>query len=187
MTNNMHLQSAPGLANILWIGGPPDAGKTTVAAVLAQKCNMTFYDFDRYVVPLERLDRAQAPRVFEWFETPTDELWQRRSPQEIAAHTWESWQQVFPVQVQDLLTYAQESLVIAEGSVFLPHLVAPLLTSRHQAIWLFPTEQFKTRSFHERGKDRYSTREKNSDPALATSNFYARDLILSDLMRQDVE
>jgi len=76
------------------------------------------------------------------------------------------------VQVADLLTYAQESLVIAEGSVFLPHLVAPLLTTPHQAIWLFPTEQFKARSFHERGKDRYSAREKNSNPALATANFY---------------
>ena len=35
------------LAHVLWIGGPPDAGKTTVAQLLAEKHGLQAYHFDR--------------------------------------------------------------------------------------------------------------------------------------------
>lgn len=111
------------LSQILWIGGAPDAGKTTTAAKLAAKYDLLHYEFDRRVVTLEQLDRAKAPRAFEWFEKSPDELWQQRTPTEIAAHTLETYEEIFPVQLQDLLEAAGNSRVIAEGCLFLPQLV----------------------------------------------------------------
>lgn len=175
------------LSKVLWIGGAPDAGKTTVAAKLAAKYNLLHYEFDRHAMMPEQLDRSKAPRAFEWFEKSPNELWQQRSPEEIAAHTLETYEEIFPTQLQDLLNFANDSMVIAEGCLFSPKLVAPLLPSKTQAIWLFPSSDFKKKSFNERGKDRYSTRDKNSDPALATHNFFARDLILAEQLKAEAD
>ncbi|MEM7129617.1 MAG: hypothetical protein AAF702_25005 [Chloroflexota bacterium] len=175
------------LSQILWIGGAPDAGKTTIAANLAAKYDLLHYEFDHRAVGSDQLDRAKAPRAFEWFERSPDELWQQRNPEKIAAHTLETYVQIFPTQLQDLLEVANNSKVIAEGCLFLPELVAPLLSAVSQAIWIFPTEDFKRQSFEERGKNKYSTRDDNSDPALATHNFFTRDFILANHMRTEAE
>lgn len=175
------------LSKVLWIGGAPDAGKTTVAAKLAAKYDLFHYEFDRRAMMPEQLGRSKAPRAFEWFEKSPNELWQQRSPEEIAAHTLETYQEIFPTQLQDLLSFTNGTTVIAEGCLFLPKLVAPLITSKTQAIWLVPSTNFKRRSFEERGKDTYSQRDNNSDPALATSNFFARDFILAKEIREEAQ
>jgi len=36
------------LAQVLWIGGPPDAGKSTVAATLGWRYGVPVYHFDRH-------------------------------------------------------------------------------------------------------------------------------------------
>ncbi len=36
------------LAHVLWIGGPPDAGKSTVAATLGWRYGVPVYHFDRH-------------------------------------------------------------------------------------------------------------------------------------------
>ncbi len=35
------------LAHVLWIGGAPDAGKTSIANLLAEKHQLQVYHFDR--------------------------------------------------------------------------------------------------------------------------------------------
>lgn len=183
----MGQENQEGLSQVLWIGGAPDGGKTTVATKLAAKYGLLHYEFDRRAVTTEQLDRTKAPRAFEWFEKSPDELWQQRTPEEIARHSWETYHEIFPVQLQDLWEVAKSTVVIAEGCLFLPNLVVPFISSPHQAVWLLPTKPFKQRSFQQRGKNTYSTRDKNSDPTLATNNFFQRDLFLQEWIKQDVE
>lgn len=175
------------VSQILWIGGPPDAGKSTTAQRLADKYDLYYYHFDRYALPPEKLDRTTAPRAFEWFEKSPDELWQQRIPEEIAAHTLETYVQIFPAQLDDLLQRMEGKPAIAEGSLYLPELVEPYLADVRQAIWLFPTEAFKQESFRRRGKNQYSTRDNNSEPTLATRNFFERDRILSGHMMEGAQ
>ena len=70
---------------------------------MAEKYGLLHYEFDRRAITPEQLERAKAPRAFEWFEKSPDELWQQQSPEEIAAHSLETYEEIFPIQLEDLL------------------------------------------------------------------------------------
>jgi hypothetical protein len=69
-------------------------------------------------------------------------------------------------------------MVVAEGHGLIPELVAPVLSSEQQAVWLLPTEGFKRESMERRNKP--SFRGETSDPERATQNVFARDMLLAD-------
>lgn len=53
------------LAHVLWIGGPPDAGKSTVAATLGARYGLPAYSFDRHEpVHFARTDRERRPALW---------------------------------------------------------------------------------------------------------------------------
>jgi 2-phosphoglycerate kinase len=175
------------LDRILWIGGGTDAGKTTTATLLAEKLGFQVYHYDRSSGAAEQLGREKAPRMFEWIEMSIDECWQLRNPEEIARHTFETFDETFSVKLAEILAMTKASVVIAEGFAFTPKLIEPLITSSNQAIWLIPTEEFQRDSFQRRGKDRYSQRDGNSDPELATRNHFKRDLLMAEQVRVEAE
>lgn len=182
------MQSAKSsLDRILWIGGGTDAGKSTTATILGEKYGLPVYHLDRTSGAAERLGRENAPRMFEWGEMSIDERWQLRSPEEIAIHTFDTFKEVFPAKLEDLLEMAEESVVIAEGFLFIPELVSPLISSKNQAIWMFPTVAFRRSSFKRRGKDKHRIRDGNSDPELASQNHFQRDVIMADRMRSEAD
>ena len=52
------------LAHVLWIGGPPDAGKTSIAQLLARKYKLQVYRFDRREMDhIARADPARQPAL----------------------------------------------------------------------------------------------------------------------------
>lgn len=175
------------LSRILWIGGGTDAGKTTVATILAERSNFQVYHFDRSSGAAARLGRGKAPRTFEWMDMSDNERWLLRSPEEIARHTFETFAETFSVKLAEIVEMTKPSPVIAEGFAFTPKLVAPLISSVHQAIWLIPTEEFKRDSFQRRGKENYRVRDGSSDPIAATENFIPRDLLMASQMRRDAD
>jgi hypothetical protein len=65
-----------------------------------------------------------------------------------------------------------------------PELVAPLLTSPRQAIWLVPTEAFKRTTYagREARSGKGAQRAKMSDSARARENHIGRDLLIGQLV-----
>ncbi|MFN8542528.1 MAG: hypothetical protein U0232_34240, partial [Thermomicrobiales bacterium] len=52
------------LAHVLWIGGPPDSGKTSLADLLAERHSLQVYHFDRHEADhLRRANPEQQPTV----------------------------------------------------------------------------------------------------------------------------
>jgi hypothetical protein len=74
--------------------------------------------------------------------------------------------------------------IVAEGSGLFPELVAPLLASSHQAIWLVPTAAFCATMHRHRGS---ALPAETSDPERAWCNLIDRDVLLVRYVRQRAE
>lgn len=174
------------LAHVLWIGGAPDAGKTSIADLVAAKYDFQVYHFDRHEpAHFARAEVNRHPTLFAAHPvrmTP-DERWVQRPVTVMVQETIRSWSERFGMAVDDLRAMLDRPMIVAEGPGFFPECVAPLMASPHHAIWLEPTESFKQASAARR--DKLSARYETSNPARAQENWYARDLGLAAHVRRE--
>ncbi len=173
------------LAHVLWIGGGTDTGKTTVAEALVKRYGLQSYNFDRNEHShIERRILAgdfQGPQNL--FEMTPDEMWIDQSPAEMASGVIRGWSRRVDFVLEDLLAMPKMPLILAEGPGFFPAVIEPLLSTRQQAIWLVPAPSFKRQIAIQRGKP--SVRNETRDPALATENIIARDLLVTQHVQQE--
>lgn len=167
------------LNHVLWIGGAPDSGKTSVATLLAERHGLLTYHFDRHEMNhFSRADPAQHPAL--WTAHPdrmdAEQRWLGSTPREMTDATIASWSERCWMALDDIAELSAGSPIIAEGPGFFPWLLAPILTDSRKAIWLIPSEDFKRRSAAVRGKPGNS--HETSDPRRASANIIARDLIM---------
>lgn len=181
------------LAHILWIGGPPDSGKTSLADLLAERHRLQVYHFDRHEADhLRRATPERQPTVVALrtlvatLDEPAlaHELWLAHPPATMARFAIGSWSERVTLAVEDLLTLSVTPPIVAEGPGFFPERILPLLADHHQAIWLLPTESFKRHSAQRRNKP--GNRHLTPAPDQAQENLILRDLIMADHYRQQL-
>jgi hypothetical protein len=173
------------LAHVLWIGGPPDCGKTSITDILAQKHGLSVYHFDRHeMAHFARCTPEQYPALYAARPEvlTTEQRWLGSPPDVMAAETIACWTERFWMAVDDLLAMPTLSRIIAEGPGFFPECIAPIVSDRHKAIWLVPTETFKRASAARRIKP--GNRHETSDPERATRNLIDRDLLMTQHVRE---
>lgn len=173
------------LSHVYWIGGAPDSGKTSVAAELEQRLGTQVYNYDRSdAVHHLRLSQNRDEDA-DFLTQSLDERWLRSTPGELFDRAVRSFQKRFPFMLEDLLALPKSRPIIAEGFGLLPDLLAPLLSSRRNAIWLIPTDTFKRTSILRRNKP--SFRLETSDPDRARNNLVERDAMLADFVRRQAQ
>lgn len=175
------------LGHVLWIGGAPDAGKTSVARVLSRKYRLRWYNFD-YFEPahVARLNPERHPSLCAFIGMTMDQRWVLRPVEAMAQTTIAAWTERFGMAVEDLLSWPRDGMILAEGPGFFPECVAPLISSPRQAVWLVPTEAFK-RATHSTRDDKVAMPLQTSDPERAYRNHVERDLRLARHVRGGVE
>lgn len=176
-----HADLSRALAHVLWIGGPPDTGKTSIARLLAERYGLQVYHFDRHEpAHFARVDPFRHPALYAAHPdrmTP-QERWLGQPPDEMARSTIASWTERFGMALEDLLAMPATPGIVAEGPGFFPECVAPLISDSRQAVWLVPSEPFKRASAAARGKP--GARYETTDPARATENLIQRDLLMGE-------
>jgi len=173
------------LSHVLWIGGATDTGKTTIAQIIAGRRDLQLYHYDQHdLSQVERLAQRLPPyRVF--LDASVDERWVHPEPEDLLQFALRGFEDRFPLVVEDLLDMPREPVIVAEGFGFTPELLSPILSSKRQAVWLVPTEDFKRASMERRNKP--SFRDKVSDPQRATRNVFVRDMLLAEEVSAQAE
>ena len=165
------------LAHVLWLGGTPCSGKTSIARRLVDLYPLQLYHYDRRERVHLALSRAERhPFMRADGDMTMDQRWVLRSVDVMVQATTAAWEERFEMVVDDLLALPRTPPVLAEGPGLLPGCVAPLLTGAGQAIWLVPTEAFKRAAQPLRGG---APAIETSDPELAYRNLIALDLQLA--------
>ena len=127
------------LSHVLWIGGGPQAGKTTLSRLLAGKWDLKIYNLDWHGVRDHEHRPTPAIRAFQ--RQTMDERWAIPEVPDLFARAIAFWQMNFDLVIKDLLALPRSRLVVAEGPRALPWCVAPIIDSSRQAIFLVPTRE----------------------------------------------
>ena len=125
---------------MLWIGGPPAAGKTSVATRLARRHGLRWYNADTQT--WRHRDRAladgnEAARRWEAL-TPEERM---RVPTAEMLGMWLHPERG-PMVVDDVRRLPASPLVVAEGTTVPAWVVSDGVAAPGQSIWLMPTPSF---------------------------------------------
>jgi hypothetical protein len=191
MLNPSQLASA--LSHVLWIGGSPCAGKSTIGHTIAR----THVFLDYHLDPMFRNHAirrlAQGDLALTTFlQMSMDQRWLERSVEALVQEVLDSWSRECRLALEDLLAMPNEWFIVAEGNFF-PECVAPCLSSPQQAIWLVPTPSFCAQVRRHRAAEQARRRERQgvadegSDPEQRVYNIIERDVQVARYVKQQAE
>jgi hypothetical protein len=170
------------LRHVRWIGGGSGAGKSTVARRLAADHGLRLYNCDEAIsAHVSRSNPTDEPLLHAFLAMDMDERWVNRPPM-VMFETFPWFHgEGFDLILEDLLALPEEPPILVEGFRLLPRLVAPLLSTPDQAVWLAPTPAFRRTAFDGRGFT-WEIPGKSSDPDRALSNLLDRDCLFTDAL-----
>jgi hypothetical protein len=134
-------ERGPLIRDVLWIGGTPGSGKTTIATLLARRHGLRLYSADtRTWEHRDRALREGHPAAHRWEGMTPEERWETSSPADMLAMSLHSERE--HMIVDDLRALPASPVIVAEGSPLPPHAVSSGIADRSRAVWLIPTPQF---------------------------------------------
>ena len=124
------------LSHVLWIGGGPQAGKTTLSRLLAGKYDLRIYNLDWHGLRGPQ-EPTEAERAFTALSM--DGRWARPTVAELLDRSIQIWEDRFVRHLEDLVALPRTRPIVAEGPGAFPWLVDAVIDSPSQAIFLVPT------------------------------------------------
>lgn len=165
------------LSHVLWIGGGPQAGKTTLSRLLAGKYDLAIYNLDWHGAREHGLRAGPAAAAFA--RLTMDQRWVEPDVPHLVERSIAVWSELFALVIDDLLARPRNRTIVAEGPGAFPWSVAPLIASTRQAIFLVPTPEVRERVAERRWGPGQSLRfDGIRDLDRALSNLRRRDRLL---------
>ena len=139
------------LSHVYWLVGPPCAGKSSLADALVATYGWQLYRCDdRYEYHASIATLELQPTFSKITRLSSEAFWMRPLALQLCEKI-QAYQEEFPLILADLLAFSKTKPVVVEGSALLPGLLAPLLSSPHQAFGLVPTPAFQVKCYLQRG------------------------------------
>ena len=137
------------MQHVLWIGGAPGSGKTTVASRIARRHGLRLYSADtRTWEHRDRALRAGHPAARRWEEMSAAGRWVTATPAEMLEMSLH--RERGPMVVDDLRRLPTSPLIVAEGSTLSPAVVSSGIADASRAVWLIPAPGFARARLEER-------------------------------------
>jgi hypothetical protein len=132
---------------VLWVGGAPCAGKSTVAGIIAAARALPLYSCDdafaRHAAAITPDDGPTLKKV-----TALDTGARLAQPVEVqVGDVVRAYREQFPLIRRDLDGIGP---AVAEGAALMPDLLAEHGVEPGRAVWIVPTEQFQRRYYTQR-------------------------------------
>jgi hypothetical protein len=130
------------LRNVLWIGGPPGTGKTTVATRITRRHGLRWYGADtRTWQHRDRALLAGNAAARRWEAMTPQQRWVQATPTQMLDMSLHA--ERGPMVLNDLRALPDSPLVVAEGSTLPAQAVSSGIADRSRAVWLLPTDEFQ--------------------------------------------
>ncbi|MGK5683380.1 hypothetical protein [Actinoplanes sp. URMC 104] len=156
---------------VLWIGGSPCSGKSTVAAAIAARWGASVYScddaFDRHVAQAG----AAGPTLRRVAGMSAGDRLRRPIAVQVG-DVFGLYREEFPLIEADLA--GLPGPVVAEGAALLPELVAARGVPPERAVWLVPTERFQ-REHYARRRWAWSLLGEEQQPEVLFERWMCRD------------
>lgn len=168
--------------HLLWIGGSPCSGKSTIADRIAAEFGLDVYRCDDAYERHRLIVDPVGQPVFARLAIATcDEIWLRPVATQIAEEI-ELYREEFELIQADLMTRDVPGASerhgapgpVVEGAALLPELIAGLNPDPSQVVWIVPTEPFQ-RAMYAKREWRHDVLRECSDPGRGWENWMARD------------
>lgn len=170
-----HGQTRELAGRVLWIGGSPCCGKSSIAKALGERYGLAVYHCDEHWDAHCRLaTQEEQPHLWRVTRMSWDEIWMRDVATQVADEL-AIYAEELPMIAADLRGLTRRhGPVIAKGAALLPDWVARRISHPRQAIWLMPTEDLRC-LYPSRGPWVQEILAQCADPQRALANWMARD------------
>ncbi|MDF1514057.1 MAG: hypothetical protein P1S60_09630 [Anaerolineae bacterium] len=173
---------APAFRHVLWLGGSPCSGKSSISEILAEMYRIQVYHVDdAFQQHIEDFNPIDYPVNFKWTHTAWQDLWMQ-SQEILLKEAIQCYTEHLQFVFADLLR--MDRFVIAEGTSLLPAHIKPLLSHAYQALWVVPTEAFQREYYPKRGPFVQSILSQCADPEKALQTWMDRDVAFANWVRK---
>lgn len=171
---------------IYWIGGSPCSGKSTIAELIADKYDFTYYKCDdAYHNHMKRCRSELHPIMTKLKGLSINDIFSRPVEQQVD-ETIKFYREEIRLILEDLRSGSSSKPILVEGAALLPENVSPLLYTKDHGVWIIPTAKFQIEQYSKREWIQ-SILEECGDPKQSFENWMNRDIEFAQFIKNDAQ
>src|SRR5260370_20614303 len=138
------------LESVVWLGGSPCSGKSSISEIIAGRFGLDVYRVDEaFESHAQRFDRLRQPALTKWSKSSWNQRWMQ-PVESLVQDVIACYREHFTLVLEDIFSLPKRKSLLVEGTALLPAQVASVVSPPSHAIWLIPTADFQMAHYSKR-------------------------------------